>query len=100
MIKIEDVVVPTKGTAKYFNLLVLNFPPNPTNVSFYWSIHQESVTPAQGETPESTSPGKVVLEGNLNMSAETYASWGQDDQYVIDWALNELGFVEVAASPE
>jgi hypothetical protein len=34
------------------------------------------------------------------MSAETYASWGEDDQYVIDWALNELGFVEVAAPTE
>jgi hypothetical protein len=100
MIKIQDVVVPTKGTAKYFNLLALNFPPNPTSVSFYWSIHEEVVIPAQGETSESYSPGKVVLEGNLNMSAETYASWGEDDQYVIDWALNELGFVEVAAPTE
>jgi len=94
MIKIEDVVVPTKGTAKYFNLLALNFPPNPNNVSFYWSIHEE-VTSAQGETPESTSPGKVVLEGNVNMNSEVYSNWGTDDEYVIDWALNELGFTKV-----
>jgi hypothetical protein len=95
MIKIEDVVVPTKGTAKYFNLLVLNFPPNPTNVSFYWSIHEEVLIPAEGETPEKSSSGKVVLEGNLNMDSETYANWGTDDEYVIDWALNELGFTKV-----
>jgi hypothetical protein len=97
MIKIQDVVVPTKGTAKYFNLLVLNFPPNPASVSFYWSAHEESITPAQGDSPEVTSLGKVVLDGNLTMSAETYASWGEDDQYIIDWALNELGFVEIPA---
>jgi hypothetical protein len=94
MIKIQDVVVPTKGTAKYFNLLALNFPPNPTSVSFYWSIHEEVVIPAEGETPEKSSPGKVVLEGNLNMDSETYANWGTDDEYVIDWALNELEFTK------
>jgi len=97
MIKIQDVVVPTKGTAKYFNLLVLNFPPNPTNVSFYWSIHEEAITPAQGDSPEVISLGKVVLDGNLTMTGEVYANWGEDDQYIIDWALNELGFVEVPA---
>ena len=95
MIKIEDVVVPTKGTAKYFNLLALNLPPNPTIVSFYWSIHEELLILSEGETPEKSSPGKLVLEGNLNMTAETYSNWGTDDEYVIDWALNELGFTKL-----
>lgn len=40
----------------------------------------------------------VVLEGvNINqnfslfMDAETYAGWGDDDQYVINWVMKELG---------
>ena len=95
MIKIQDVVVPTKGTAKYFNLLVLNFPPNPSGVSFYWSIHEETVQQMPEGSQTVYAAGRLLLEGNLNMTAETYASWGEDDQYVIDWALNELGFTEI-----
>lgn len=89
MIKIQDVVVPTKGTAKYFNLLALNFPPNPTSVGFYWSIY------AEGEVNvDQLGPTNLLLEGNLTMDQETYANWGTDDEYVIDWALNQLGFVK------
>ena len=29
------------------------------------------------------------------MNQETYANWGTDDEFVIDWALNELGFTKV-----
>lgn len=96
MIKIQDVVVPTKGTAKYFNLLALNFPPNPTSVTFYWSIHEEvENAAAEGETPTVTS-GKALLEGNITMNQETYDSWGSDDTYVIDWALTELNLTKVS----
>jgi len=89
MIKIQDVIVPTKGTAKYFNLLALNFPPNPTSVTFYWSIYEESEVNAN-----ELGPTKLVLEGDLIMDQETYANWGTDDEYVIDWALNQLGFTK------
>jgi len=95
MIKIQDVMVPTKGTGKYFNLLALNFPPNPTSVSFYWSVFEET---QNGQTEEGTptmGPGKLILEGNITMNQETYNNWGTDDEYVIDWALNELGFIKV-----
>ena len=95
MIKIQDIVVPTKGTAKYFKLLVLNFSPNPTSVSLYWSIHEETTQ----EMPEGIqtlyAAGRLLLEGNLQMSQSVYDNWGTDDEYVIDWALNELGFTKV-----
>ena len=95
MIKIQDVVVPTKGTAKYLKLLALNFSPNPTSVSFYWSIHEESVTPAEGDNPEVKTAGATLLDGNITMSESSYANWGTDDNYVIDWALGELNFTKV-----
>ena len=95
MIKIQDIVIPTKGTAKYFNLLVLNFSPNPISVSLYWSIHEETTQ----EMPEGIqtlyAAGRLLLEGNLQMSQSVYDNWGTDDEYVIDWALNELGFTKV-----
>jgi len=87
MVKIEDVVIPTKGTAKYFNIIALNFPMNPTSVSFYWQILSET----QNEEGESI-PGSPLMDGNLTMDQATYADWGTSDQYVINWATQELGF--------
>jgi hypothetical protein len=91
MIKIEDVIVPTKGTAKYFNISALNFPMNPTSVTFYWQILSE-VEEIQDELV-TTKPGSSLMDGNLTMNQEEYAAWGDDDTYVINWALSELGFV-------
>jgi hypothetical protein len=42
---------------------------------------------------------QVYLEGtetdnqiyNLYMDQPTYAGWGDDDEYVVDWTLNQLG---------
>jgi hypothetical protein len=93
MIKIEDVNVPTKGVAKYFNIIALNFPMNPASVTFYWQILSEVETSMEGETI--LSPGSSLMDGNLTMSSEVYALWADDDSYVVDWALEELGFIPV-----
>lgn len=87
MIKIEDVIVPTKGTAKYFNIIALNFPMNPTSVSFYWQICSE----VENEEGVKT-PGAALMDGNLTMDQATYDNWGSDDSYVTTWACNELNF--------
>lgn len=87
MIKIQDVIVPTKGTAKYFNIIALNFPMNPTSVTFYWQIFSET----QNEAGEPI-PGPSLMDGNLTMDQETYNNWGSDDSYVTTWACNELKF--------
>ena len=91
MIKIEDVVVPTKGTAKYFNIVALNFPMNPSSVTFYWQILSE-VEEIQDELV-TTKPGSSLIDGNITMNQAEYAAWGDDDTYVINWALSQLGFV-------
>jgi hypothetical protein len=87
MTQIQPVTVPTKGTGIYFNLLALNFPMDPSSVSFYWSVLTEVLN-----EEEESSPGQVILDGNITMDEETYAGWGTDDNYAIDWALDELGF--------
>jgi hypothetical protein len=40
-------------------------------------------------------PGNKILEGNLFMSTSEYNQWGEDDEYVIDWALQQLGFTRL-----
>jgi hypothetical protein len=94
MIKIQDVVVPTKGTAKYFNLLALNFSPNPSSVTFYWSILSE-VENTDEAGVVTYSSGATLLDGNLTMDQATYANWGTSDDYVVDWALAQLNFTKV-----
>ena len=93
MIKIQDEIVPTKGTGKYFQIQALNFPMNPTSVSFYWQLFNEETIQNGDETV--TGKGVSILDGNLSMDETTYASWASDDSYVIDWALNELGFTKL-----
>jgi len=88
MIKIQDVIVPTKGTAKYFNIIALNFPMNPSSVTFYWQILSE-VEEIEDELVTS-KPGSSLLEGNLTMTKEEYDAWGSDDSYVTNWACNKL----------
>jgi hypothetical protein len=91
MIKIEDVIVPTKGTAKYFNITALNFPMNPSSVTFYWQILSE-VEQIEDELV-TNKPGSSLIDGNIVMTQEEYSAWGDDDTYVINWALAKLGFV-------
>jgi hypothetical protein len=89
MTPIQPEVIPTKGTGKYFNLLALNFPMNPSSVTFYWQLFTE----IQNEE-EQNIPGTCILDGNLTMDQETYAQWGTDDEYPVNWALDQLGFTK------
>ena len=87
MTLIQPETIPTKGVGKYFNLLALNFPMNPTTVTFYWQLFTEIENDKQ-----ELVPGTCILDGNLSMDQETYAEWGTDDEYPIDWALNIASF--------
>jgi hypothetical protein len=94
--KIQDVVVPTKGIAKYFFIQLLNLEIPGTTASFYWDIRSEFSAPInEGDEQVEKTPGETLLAGNLYMGSLVYDKWGTDDQYVIDWALNELGFTKL-----
>jgi hypothetical protein len=96
MIKIEEIIVPTKGIGKYFQLKnlgnIIN-PSAPQPITFYWEALTEE-TIQDGETSK-TGPGVSILGGNITMSVEIYNQWGLDDNYCLDWALNELGFTKL-----
>ena len=87
MTEIQPVTVPTKGVGKYFDIIALNFPMDPQSVTFYWQVFSE-VTDEKGDK----IIGQCILDGNLTMDQQTYSGWGENDQYVINWACNELGF--------
>lgn len=89
MIKIQPENVPTKGEGSYFNLLALNFPMNPTSVTFYWQLYTEQIV------EEQSVPGVSILDGNLTMDQETYSNWGSNDDYCYDWACDLLGFTKI-----
>lgn len=95
MVKIENVVVPSKGTGKYFSIKCLNLDLKKSSEAtpiFYWEV--KKAVPYAIDEVQTELPGETILDGNLNMTKEEYALWGADDSYPIDWALEKLGFVE------
>jgi hypothetical protein len=91
MIKIQDVIVPTKGTGKYLNVRVLPFDLTPTGgISLYWAIQAETTLTNTDDIEEITA-GAVLLEGNLHFPQDKYEEWGTDDTFVIYWAAEQLG---------
>lgn len=100
MVKIEDVVVPSKGTGKYFGVRCLQIDVKKSGNSspdFYWFL--KKATPYAIDEVQTEIPGETILEGNLTMTPEEYALWGTDDSYVFDWSLGKLGFVEIEDTP-
>lgn len=90
MTEIQPVAVPTKGTAYYFQITALNFVVSPTNgIQTYWQIFGQS----QDEQGVNV-PGAMLMDGNLPMDQDTYDQWGTDDEFVVDWGLDQLGFTK------
>lgn len=94
--KIQDVTVPTKGIGKYFFIKLINLELPGVTPVFYWDVRTEKVEQGSESDEQPTKiPGDSVLEGNLTMTQEEYDLWGTDDQYVIDWALQQLNFTKL-----
>lgn len=86
MIDIKPIIIPTKGTAKYFNLELSNNLKLPaTSAMFLWEL-----LPELEDEFGNPIPGPALLSGNITMSEAIYNNWGSDDNYAVDWALNEL----------
>ena len=80
---IQPITIPTKGTGDKFIIRVVSYSLGSTSAQFYWAVmHIEEES------------SLVILDGNINMSSPEIDSWGTDDSYVIDWALNELNFTK------
>ena len=76
MIKIQPITIPTKGTANQINIVVGSITlPCDYGVSIFYKLMNED---------------NPLLEGALTMGESVYSQWGTDDNFVIDWVLNEL----------
>jgi hypothetical protein len=94
MIKIQPIEIPTKGIAKYFTLRCLQIDLKQSSEAaptFYWEL--KTAIPYAIDEVQTEIPGESILDGNLHMTAEEYASWGSDDNYVLNWACNQLNFI-------
>ena len=92
MVKIKDINIPTKGVGKYFFIRVINLELPNNTPTFYWQVMTEIADISEADEQPTYIPGIQVLEGNLSMTESEYALWGTDDNYVVDWALNQLNF--------
>lgn len=81
MIRIEDVLVPTRGVGCRFDIQVQMFPMYATTLHFNWTLTNDF--------------GAVLLDGTIAMSGIDVEGWHNDDTYVVDWALAQLGFVKL-----
>ncbi len=77
MVQIEPLEIPTKGEGTQLYVQANSFPANATTATLYWAIANEN--------------GATLLDGNLQMTEEQFASWGEDNDYlnlIVAAALN------------
>lgn len=82
MTQIQPISIPTKGVGSIFQIEALNFPMNPKSVTFYWQVFNKEFL--------------TLLDGNITMDEQTYNQWGNNDEFVIQWACDLLGFIIIS----
>jgi hypothetical protein len=96
MTKIQDITIPTKGVGKYFRIRAIHIEIPGSSASFSWEVLTEITEPyAESDEHIVKDPGSTILDGKLFMSTSDYNQWGEDDEYVVDWALQQLGFTKL-----
>lgn len=83
IIDIQPVTVPTKGTGNQFTIQVVSYGLGSNEATFYWNV---------GYIVDNFY--YQILEGNLTMKSPEFDQWGTDDEYVVNWALNQLNFTK------
>ena len=78
MIQIQPVTFPlNQGTATQMTVLVLNFPTNAVTCTTYYELLTEE--------------GKMLTNGNYNLTEEEFAAWGLDNTYVNQCVADAIG---------
>ena len=99
MIPIKPIEIPTKGIGKYFDIDCIRIKiksDSQSTPTFVWSVMTEVVEePSEADEQVVKYPGETILQGNIQMTLEEYAMWSNDDNYVIDWGLEKLGFIRL-----
>lgn len=78
---IEPVIVPTLGTATQLYVQANSFSASATTCMLYYYLASEV--------------GTKLIEGNLEMTPEQFASWGTNNQVLYEIVAEEKGLVLV-----
>lgn len=74
---IEPVVIPTSGTATQLYVQANSFSAAATTCALYYYLADEF--------------GLMLIQGNLQMTEEQFASWGADNNVLFDIVATEKG---------
>jgi hypothetical protein len=79
-VAIEPVLFPlNQGTATRMTVLVLNFATDATTATTYWQLLTEE--------------GKQLAQDNYTLTAEEFANWGENNNFVNECVANAIGVV-------
>jgi hypothetical protein len=81
-------------TAQVFGLRSINDDLE-TSATFYYELKEADVTTQDADGNDVTTTGQVLANGNLTMSGQTYADWGNQsgvdiNTWAYNWAAGEL----------
>jgi hypothetical protein len=68
-----------EGTATRLSVLVLNFATDATTCTTYWQLLTED--------------GKTLAQDNYTLTAEEFANWGENNNFVNECVANAIGVV-------
>lgn len=108
MAKIQPVVFPLNaGTATELSVLILNFPTDATTCTTYYELKSEVIeertevteTTEVTEVTETTevtkvissTPAKLLSNGNYTLTEAEFAAWGEDNTWVETCVANAIG---------
>lgn len=96
MAKITPVEFPlNEGTANVLFVKSLEFESTATNCTLYYELRQVSEFSAEENVPPLV---KTLRVGNVHMTEEAFAAWGQDNSYLDDYVADYLGVTIVSES--
>jgi hypothetical protein len=78
MAKIQPITFPLNaGTATEMSVLILNFETSATTCTTYYELKTEE--------------GKMLSNGNYNLTEEQFAAWGEDNAWVNQCVADAIG---------
>jgi len=79
-VAIQPIPYPlNEGTATRLSVLVLNFATDATTCTTYWQLLTEE--------------GVQLSQGNYTLTAEEFANWGENNNFVNECVANAIGVV-------
>ena len=92
MAKIEPVVYPlNEGTANELYVQANNVGAEAITCNLYYEIKEVFEYPPDENFLEPRTTIRVLRVGNIEMTPEEFANWGQDNYYLLEIVAEKLG---------